>query len=85
MEKEKKQRKSGYSYLRAKIAKQEEEIAQLKAENKRLKEDSAYADANCGIMENNFTKWQKRALDLEKQLNTAIKQMGWLRRKIYHY
>lgn len=85
MEKEKKQRRSGYSYLRAKIAKQEEEIAQLKAENKRLKEDSAYADANCGIMENNFIKWQKRALDLEKQLNTAIKQMGWLRRKIYHY
>ena len=85
MEEKKKQKRSGYSYLRAKITKQEEEITQLKAENKRLKEDNAYADANCGIMENNFIKWQKRALDLEKQLNIAIKQMGWLRRLIYHY
>ena len=85
MEKEKKQRRSGYSYLRAKIVKQEEEIAQLKADNKRLKEEVSFADANSGIMEGNFIKWRDRAMKLEKELAKAIKQMGWLRRKIYHY
>lgn len=78
-------KQSGYAILKAKIAKKDQEIEKLKTDIKQLKVDNANLSANYGIMENNFNTWRNRAQELSKQLATAIKQMGWLRRKIYNY
>ena len=78
MEKEKKQKRSGYFYLRAKITKQEEEIAKLKNEIVTLTQSNANW---CAICENQRT----RINTLEEQLHLALKQMGLVRRLIYGY
>lgn len=81
----KKIKKSGYSYLRAKIAKQEEEIAQLKAENIKLQDLASYANADCDSLKSSISRWQKKVLDLREELDLAIKRMGWFRRLVYGY
>lgn len=78
MEETKKQKRSGYSYLRAKIAKQEEEITKLKNEIVILTQSNANWCAIC----------EKQRADintLNEQLHLALKQMGLVRRLIYGY
>ena len=78
MTSEHKVRKSGYAYLRAKLVKKEEEIANLKAEMVRLR-------MHLSLAQERYSQEQERNKLLNNMLQEVIQRMGWLRRFIYNY
>lgn len=78
MTSENKVRKSGYAYLRAKLVKKDEEIANLKAEMVRLRMHLSRAEEQC-------SQEREKNKSLNNMLQEVIQRMGWLRRFIYNY
>jgi hypothetical protein len=81
--KEEKKKLSGYAILKAKLVKKDAEIAELK---------NRLSESNVLQLEQDMAFWKSRCHSLEDKvkylltsLDTAISQMGWLRRLIYHY